>query len=275
MLRRPLGNTGIEVSPLGLGTVKFGRNTAVDYPRPYEIPSDGCIADLLATAQHHGINLLDTAPAYGTSETRIGEAIEGRRDDWVVCTKAGETFDGTESHFDFSEDAILRSVEKSLVRLRTDTVDILLLHSDGRSVDLIESAGAFRALSRLRREAIVRAVGFSGKSAADAEGAMSRCDVLMCTINAGYRDEVGIARKAADLGAGVLVKKTLARGFQGDAETIAETACLDGVTSVVVGMIDANHLAANAAAIRRTCDPRTDLAPRSHTRASRSVRTTR
>ena len=252
MLRRRLGNTGIEVSPLALGTVKFGRNTTVDYPRPYQIPSDGCIADLLATAQRHGINLLDTAPAYGTSETRIGEAIEGRRDDWVVCTKAGETFDGTESRFDFSEDAILRSVEKSLVRLRTDTVDILLLHSDGRSVDLIESAGAFRALSRLRREDIVRAVGFSGKSVADADDAMSRCDVLMCTINANYRDEVGIASHAANQGVAVLVKKPLDRGFAGDCETIAETAVLAGVTSVVVGTVTPAHLAANAAAVLRS-----------------------
>ena len=132
MLRRPLGNTGIEVSPLGLGTVKFGRNTGIDYRRAYPLPSDGRIADLLAVAQREGINLLDTAPAYGTSEARIGEAIEGHRDDWVLCTKAGEEFDGAKSRYDFSEDAVLTSVEGSLARLRTDNVDILLLHSDGQ-----------------------------------------------------------------------------------------------------------------------------------------------
>ena len=251
MLKRPLGNTGIEVSPLGLGTVKFGRNTGVDYPLPYELPSDNRIADLLAAAQREGVNLLDTAPAYGSSEARIGEAIEGHRDDWVLCTKAGEEFDGVSSLHDFSEDTILASAERSLARLRTDKLDILLLHSDGRPVYEIESAGAFRALIRLKREGIVRAVGFSGKSAADAEAAMPRSDVLMCTINGTYRDEVGIAREAADRSVGVLVKKPLARGFAGDAETIAQAACLDGVTSVLVGTIDPDHLAANAAAIRR------------------------
>lgn len=253
MLRRPLGNTGIEVSPLGLGTVKFGRNTGVNYPRPYELPSDARIADLLATAQREGVNFLDTAPAYGSGEARIGEAIEGHRDDWILCTKAGEKFDGSVSHYDFSEDAILKSVEESLARLRTDRLDILLLHSDGRRVDEIERAGAFRALARLKREEIVRAVGFSGKSTRDATAAMPRSDVLMCTIHNTYRDEIRIASEAAGLGVGVLVKKPLARGIEGGSETIAGTACLVGVTSVVVGTIDPAHVAENAAAIRRTC----------------------
>ncbi|MCY3840274.1 MAG: aldo/keto reductase [Gammaproteobacteria bacterium] len=266
MLRRPLGNTGIEVSPLGLGTVKFGRNTGIDYRRAYPLPSDARIADLLAAAQREGVNLVDTAPAYGSSEARIGEAIEGHRDDWVLCTKAGEEFDGAKSRYDFSEDAVLTSVEGSLARLRTDNVDILLLHSDGRSVDAIERAGAFRALARLKREGIIRAVGFSGKSSVDAGAAMPRSEVLMCTINAAYRDEVGTVRNAAHRGVGVLVKKPLARGFEGDAETIAEIAYLDGVTSVVVGTIDPDHLAANAAAIRRTCDSRHQ--PRASARSS-------
>lgn len=254
MLRRPLGDTGIEVSPLGLGTVKFGRNTGVDYPRAYELPTDSRIAELLAQARSYGLNLLDTAPAYGTSEARLGEAIEGHRDDWVVCTKAGEQFIGTESRYDFTEDHILRSVEQSLVRLRTDTLDILLLHSDGRPVDEIESMGAFRALSKLRRAGIVRAVGFSGKSSAEAVAAMSLSDVLMCTVNATYRHEVGIARKAAKRGVGILVKKPLDRGFAGNSETIAETASLPGVTSVVVGTLSPDHLAANVAAVQRSED---------------------
>ena len=251
MLRRPLGTTGIVVSPLGLGTVQFGRDTGVDYRRAYRLPSDSRIADLVATAQREGINLLDTAPAYGSSEARLGEAIKGQRDDWVLCTKAGEEFDGIASHYDFSEDAILRSVDGSLARLRTDHLDILLLHSDGRDVDQIKRGGAFRALARLRREAVVRAVGFSGKSSQDATAAMPGSDVLMCTIHNTYRDEVPIARKAAELGIGVLVKKPLARGFEGDSRTIAEAANLVGVTSVVVGTLSPDHLAANAAAVRQ------------------------
>ena len=92
MLKRPLGNSGLAVSPLGLGTVKFGRNSGVKYPRPFELPSDAQIADLLALAHSLGINLLDTAPAYGASEERLGEAIAGNRERWLLCTKAGEEF---------------------------------------------------------------------------------------------------------------------------------------------------------------------------------------
>ena len=251
MLRRPLGNTGIEVSPLGLGTVQFGRDTGVGYRQAYRLPSDTRIADLLAMAQCQGVNLLDTAPAYGTSEARLGEAIEEHRDDWILCTKAGEEFDGVASHYDFGEDAVLRSVDRSLARLRTDHLDILLLHSDGRTVEEIERAGAFRALDRLRREAVVRAAGFSGKSSRDATAAMSRSEVLMCAIHDTYRDEVRIARRAAGVGVAVMVKKPLARGFEGGSETIAKTASLVGVTSVVVGTLSPDHLAANAAAVRR------------------------
>ena len=253
MLKRALGNTGLEVSPLGLGTVKFGRNTRVGYPQAYDVPNDRQVAELLAEAQRHGINLLDTAPSYGTSEARIGEAIEGHRDEWVICTKAGEVFDGTASHYDFREGHILRSVAGSLSRLRMDVLDIVLLHSDGRAVAEIDAAGAFRALARLKREGIVRALGFSGKSAADATDAMPVSDVLMCTINPRYRDEVGTVGKAGVQDVGVLVKKPLARGFSGDTATIAQTACLPGVTSVVVGTVAPEHLAANAEAVRRAC----------------------
>lgn len=246
MRKRPLGNTGIAISPLGLGTVQFGRNPGTADERP----SDARIAALLAEAQRQGVNLLDTAPAYGASEARIGEAIEGHRDEWVLCTKAGEEYDGTASHYDFSADHILRSVDRSLSRLRTDRLDILLLHSDGRDVADIESTGAFQALGKLKREGVVRAAGFSGKSPVDARTAMAQSDVLMCTINPGYRDEVGTAREAAHRGVGVLVKKPLARGREGNAQTIAETSNLVGVTSVLVGTLSPEHLAANATAIR-------------------------
>ena len=65
---RPLGATGLQVSPLGLGTVKFGRNQGVKYPQAFNLPSDREALALLELAWDLGINLLDTAPAYGESE---------------------------------------------------------------------------------------------------------------------------------------------------------------------------------------------------------------
>lgn len=249
LTRRPLGSTSIRVSVLGLGTVKFGRTAALHYPHPFELPSDARIAELLATAKGLGVNLLDTAPAYGSSESRLGEAIEDCRDDWVVCTKAGEEFDGTRSHHDFSEDHILRSVERSLARLRTDRIEVLLVHSDGRDVAEIEAAGAFRALARLRREGVVGAVGFSAKSATDGRSAMAHSNVLMCTINAVQREEIPVAAEAADAGVGVLVKKPFAQGRQVDARQAAEIATLPGVTTIVAGTTSCEHLEAAVTAL--------------------------
>ena len=246
MLTRPLGRTGLQVPLLGLGTVKFGRTSKVSYARPYSLPSDAQLADLLALAKSLGVTLLDTAPAYGNSEQRIGEAIAGTRDDWLLCTKTGEEFDGVRSRYDFSEDHTLHSVERSLRGLRTDFLDIVLVHTDGRQVADIESAGAFRALRRLQREGVVRAVGFSAKGLDDGRAALPTSDVLMCGTGA----QAPLYAAAAAAGAGTLVKKPLAGGRCPAARTLARTAALAGVSCIVVGTVDAEHLAANAAALK-------------------------
>ena len=250
VLRRPLGGTGLEVSLLGLGTVKFGRNTGVKYQQGFALPSDSHIADLLATAKSLGVNLLDTAPAYGRSEERLGEAIEGTRHDWLLCTKAGEEFDGARSRYDFSADHMLRSIDRSLCRLRTTVLDIVLVHSDGRDAAAINAAGAFRALRRLQREGVVRAVGFSGKGATDGHAALGLSDVLMCTVNARDRHEMPLVAAAGAADVGVLVKKPLASGFETSAAALANTAATPGVSCVVTGTLNADHLAANVAALR-------------------------
>src|SRR3990167_8671550 len=96
-----LGKTDIDVSLIGLGTVKFGRQHGVKYPHAFVLPTDTEILRLLGCAEELGINLLDTAPAYGTSEERLGAILHGQRHRWVIATKAGEEFDGTDSSYDF------------------------------------------------------------------------------------------------------------------------------------------------------------------------------
>ena len=98
---RQLGPRGPQVSPLALGGTKFGRREGVKYPTSFELPSDGELAGLLALAKDLGINLIDTAPAYGSSEARIG-TLAAADDHWRIATKVGETLVDGQSQFDFS-----------------------------------------------------------------------------------------------------------------------------------------------------------------------------
>jgi len=132
---RALGNTGLQVSALGLGTVKLGRDRGVKYPDAYSLPDDRSAALLLDRARELGINLLDTAPAYGSSEQRLGRLLAGQRQHWLLCTKVGEEFANGRSHYDFSPEHVRRSVERSLRRLATSVLDIVLVHSDGSDLE--------------------------------------------------------------------------------------------------------------------------------------------
>jgi hypothetical protein len=109
----PAGQHRPAVSPLGLGTVKLGRDQGVKYPNGFTIPGDEARL-LLAQARELGINLIDTAPAYGRSEERLGPLLRGQRDEWVIVSKVGEEFDDGQSRFDFSAAHTRRSVERSL-----------------------------------------------------------------------------------------------------------------------------------------------------------------
>lgn len=251
MKLRQLGRTGIRVSPLGLGTVKLGRNQGVKYPAAFTIPTDRDARKLLLQARELGINLLDTAPAYGSSEQRLGELLQGEIQNWVVCSKVGEEFADGRSRFDFTPEHTRASVLRSLQRLRRDYLDIVLVHSDGDDLAIVEHYGTLQALAELKKEGLVRAVGFSGKTLAGGLQAAERADVMMVAYNPDYRDEVKLLDYCAAHDKGVLIKKALASGhIGGDAGASLRFALQHPATSsVIVGTINASHLAANVAAI--------------------------
>lgn len=243
--KRPLGDTGMLVSCLGLGTVKFGRNQGVKYPHPFDLPDDKQVQELLRHAQRAGINLLDTAPAYGSSESRLGTLLENRQD-WVICTKTGEEFVQGISHFDFSARHTRFSVERSLQRLQTDYLDIVLVHSDGNDLAIIEQTDCFATLIRLKAEGKIRAFGFSGKTLAGSLRALESADVVMVTYNASDQSEHSVIEQAHVSNKGVLIKKALASGHacSGPDHPDPIRFCLSepGVSSVVVGTINTAHL---------------------------------
>jgi aryl-alcohol dehydrogenase-like predicted oxidoreductase len=249
---RALGATGLEVSPIGLGTTKFGRREQVKYPQPFDLPPDEQIEELFEVARGFGVNLIDTAPAYGVSEARIG-ALLADREDWVIVTKAGEEFIDGRSHFDFSPAVIRKSVERSRARLRKDRLDVVLLHSSGDDIGILRSSGALDALAELREAGVVQAIGASTKTVEGGLLAVELCDVVMVTLNRSDRSQIPVVEAAARAGVGVLVKKPLASGHDPDAgRALAEVAREPGVTSVIVGTINPEHLAANCAAVARS-----------------------
>lgn len=247
MQKRRLGKTDIEVSVLGLGTVKFGRNQGVKYPAAFVLPTDAEIKKLLSVAAELGINLLDTAPAYGTSEERLGKILQGDRANWVVCTKVGEEFVAGESRFDFSASAVRASIERSLRRLHTDYLDIVLVHSNGEDQHIIEQQHIFVILNALKQEGKIRAFGMSTKTVAGGLLTIDHADLAMVTYNPSYTDERDVIAYAHQQQKGIFIKKAFASGHfpQPAADCLRFIFAEPGVTSVIVGTLDPEHLREN------------------------------
>jgi D-threo-aldose 1-dehydrogenase len=183
--RRPLGRRGLSVSVIGLGSAPLGDLYA-------KLEEATAIATVRA-ALEAGVTLIDTSPHYGNglAEHRCGTALRGvARDTYVLSTKVGRRmeprqrggtavgvgaaapgFAGGLPHkavIDYSRDGAMRSFEQSLLRLGLDRIDILLIHDVDvwtHGVEAIEARfkeamqGAYRALSELRDQGVVRAIG--------------------------------------------------------------------------------------------------------------------
>ncbi len=239
----------MQVSLLGLGLVKIGRNTGLKYPTAFNLPSDEQVLELLREAHGAGITLLDTAPAYGTSELRLGKALQALPElarDCVISSKVGESFDNGTSTFDFSESAIKRSIDRSLERLRRNQLDIVLLHSSGDDEQVLTEHSPLATLQHLQYQGLIGACGFSGKTLNGGRLALELgAEVLMITLNAEQQGDLPLVEEAAQCGAGVLVKKPLGSGYD-STDTLKNTASLAGVSSMVVGTLSPAHLRANA-----------------------------
>ena len=257
MEKRQLGNTNLMVSPLGLGTVKFGRNEGVKYPEGFEIPDEEFLSNLLSQAKDLGINMLDTAPAYGTSEERLGRLLKGQREDWVIIGKAGEEFEDGESNYIFTPDHFERSLERSLRRLDTDYLDALLIHSNGNDMEILSNKNLIERLYEFKAQGVVKAIGASTKTVEGGIMALELLDIVMATYNPVYTDEQPVLDYAEKHGGGILLKKALASGhvdqFGDDPVQASMNFAFDhkGVDGIIVGTINPEHLKQNAEAANK------------------------
>jgi aryl-alcohol dehydrogenase-like predicted oxidoreductase len=259
-----LGKTDLQISRVGLGTVKFGRNQDVKYPEAFELPSNKKARELLNLARDLGVNLLDTAPAYGTSEERLGELLQGERKHWIICTKAGETFHGYESRFDFSATALRKSLDRSLRHLRTDYIDILLIHSDGNDMDIIQRDQALHTLSQFKRDGWIRAFGMSTKTTEGGLACTQAADLIMTTYDPEIAQDVRLMDECCQYDCGVILKKIFKSGHllipaqePAKAEQHTTQTLIDAqmqaifthkaVKSAIIGTLNPNHLRNNVA----------------------------
>ena len=170
--RRRFGKTDMTVGVLGFGGAEIG----------YEKTDAATVAKLLNAALDAGLNVVDTAECYLDSEVAIGAAIGNRRKEYYLFTKCGHAVEGKERGEDWTKAGVLRQVERSLKRLKTDAVDLVQLHSC--SLDELKKGECIEGLEQAKKDGKTRYLGYSGDSqAARFAVECGRFDSLQTSIN--------------------------------------------------------------------------------------------
>lgn len=200
MTHRTLGKTALSVSPLGFGSA----------PAAYLKPEQEATAKLINELLDAGMNLIDTAVSYPGSEAFIGQYLAHRRKDYILVSKCGAFRPDGVTGDKWSPEFIKGSVDHSLKDLRTDQLDVMLLHTC--DFDTLKRGEAIGALVDAQRAGKVKHIGFSGdnESAAYACG-LPEVSVVETSIN--YCDQVNIdtvlpAARANDVG--IIAKRPVA-----------------------------------------------------------------
>jgi aryl-alcohol dehydrogenase-like predicted oxidoreductase len=196
MRRKKLGRTNLEVSELSLGTVELGLDYGIDATRPSE--DEAC--DLLHYAIDRGINLIDTARAYGDAERIIGRALKNRRHEYVLIGKVLPS-------------EVRSQVETSLATLKTDHIDLMLIHC--RAEQTLPDRETFEELDKLRQAGKIRFIGSSVYGPEAATAAMN--SGWFDCIEVGYsvldrRIETGVLALAESKDVGVIARSVLLKG---------------------------------------------------------------
>ena len=197
--KRRFGRTGLQVSVLGFGAAPIGF-LQTDRDR---------VRDILGFLLDNGVNFIDTAASYEGSEEAIGQTMSSRREQFVLVSKCGRPGVGVEGE-PWSADLIARTVDQSLRRLRTDRLDVMLLHSC--ELEVLQRGEAVAALAKAREQGKIRFAGYSGDNDAAAYAA-ALPDIAVIETSVNLVDQANISRvlpaaKQHDLG--VIAKRPIA-----------------------------------------------------------------
>lgn len=207
MEQRTLGKTGLKVSTLGFGGSEIG----------FQGASHEVVAALLNAALDAGLNVIDTAECYIDSEEKIGATVSHRRAQFHLFTKVGHE-EGLSKPEDYSSASIARSIDRSLVRLRTDHLDLVQLHSPG--LDVLERGEAIAALQRAKQQGKTRFIGYSGDDQPAIWAVRSGAfDTLQTSVNIADQQSIDLTLPiACEKGMGVIAKRPIANAAWRDAE---------------------------------------------------------
>src|SRR5258705_13875408 len=210
--KRQLGRTGLSVTMLGYGAMELR-----GAPRGCDV-TEAQAETILHAVLDSGINYIDTSIDYGVSEERIGRYIADRRAECYLARKCGclvgapPAPGGQTSPHVFTRENILRGVEQSLARMRTDHLDVLQFHITP-SRQTLEQNGALETVLELKRTGATRFVGMSGTLPHITDHiAMGVFDVFQIPYSAVEREHEAIIAAAARAGAGILVRGGAAQG---------------------------------------------------------------
>ena len=199
MEKRRLGRTGFEVSALGFGGGPVGfLGTEQDK-----------VTTIVNYLLDNGVNFIDTAAGYPGSEEALGKAVRHRRDEYVLVSKCGQAFDDLEGDA-WSAQVIEQTVARALRRLKTDHLDVMLLHSCEQEV--LEKGEAVEALVRARDAGKIRHAGYSGDNDAVLYAAgLDAIDVVETSVNICDQANIdSLLPEAKRCDIGVIVKRPVA-----------------------------------------------------------------
>lgn len=199
MEKRKFGKTDMEFSVLGFGGAEIGYNAD---------QTQADVDELLNSALDAGLNVIDTAAAYKTSEKLIGEAVSKRRNDFYLLTKCGALDAFT--RFDWTKKGILETIENSLRNLKTDHLDIAQLHSC--DTEILRRGEAIEGLLRAQEKGYTRYIGYSGDNE-DAKYAIELgvFDSLQTSVSIADQSPIdGNIPLAAEKGLGIIAKRPIA-----------------------------------------------------------------
>ncbi|WP_174731692.1 aldo/keto reductase [Mesobacillus harenae] len=210
--KRNIKSMNSEVTFFGFGSLSIGRDWGISQnrTRPEEEDAGRTLHEVLDL----GINLVDTASAYHRSEERIGKFISDRRNEYILATKCGEHNDEPSTYYDFSYKAIKESIDRSLLLLKTDSVDLMQIHFGPDPEKVIRDGETVEAMKNAQKEGKIRFLGASidGPLATECieSGDFDVMQMEYHLLNQENRQNISLCEQK---GIGVLIRTGLGRGL--------------------------------------------------------------